>query len=115
MNIGVMGGTFDPIHMGHLLVAEEARTRLQLAEILFVPAGIPWLKTDRPISDAWHRMEMVRLAIADKPYFKISTVEIERAGPSYTVDTIADLRGQIGAEDELFLILGWGSLAELPQ
>ena len=115
MNIGVMGGTFDPIHMGHLIIAEEARTRINLAETLFVPAGLPWLKMERTISAAEHRVEMVRLAIADKPYFKLSTVDIERAGPSYTVDTIADLQGQIGAEDELFLILGWDSLAELPQ
>ena len=115
MNIGVMGGTFDPIHNGHLSIAEEARKRANLAEILFVPAGLPWLKPDRPISAAEHREEMVRLAIADKPYFKLSTVDIERAGPSYTVDTIADLQGQIGAEDELFLILGWDSLVELPQ
>jgi len=115
MNIGVMGGTFDPIHNGHLIVAEEARARINLAEILFVPAGQPWLKTDRPISAAEHRLQMVRFAIADKPYFKLSTVDIERAGASYTVDTIADLQGQIGAEDELFLILGWDSLAELPQ
>jgi len=115
VNIGVMGGTFDPIHMGHLIVAEEVRNRINLAEILFVPAGLPWLKTERPISAAEHRVEMVRLAIADKPYFKLSTVDIERAGPSYTVDTIADLQGQIGAEDELFLILGWDSLADLPQ
>ena len=115
MNIGVMGGTFDPIHMGHIIVAEEARTRMNLAETLFVPACLPWLKTDSPISAAEHRVEMVRLAIADKPYFKLSTVEIERGGPSYTVDTVAGLRGQIGAEDELFLILGWDSLAELPR
>jgi len=115
MNIGVMGGTFDPIHIGHLIVAEEVRTRINLAEVLFVPAGLPWLKTDRTISAAEHRVEMVRLAIADKPYFRLSTVDVERAGPSYTVDTIADLQGQIGAEDELFLILGWDSLAELPQ
>jgi len=115
MNIGVMGGTFDPIHNGHLILAEEARARINLAEILFVPAGQPWLKTDRPISAAEHRLQMVRLAIADKPYFKLSTVDIDRAGASYTVDTIADLQGQIGAEDELFLILGWDSLAELPQ
>ncbi len=115
MNIGVMGGTFDPIHLGHLIVAEEVRTRINLAETLFVPVGLPWLKPERPISAAEHRVEMVRLAIADKPYFKLSTVDIERAGPSYTVETIADLQGQIGAEDELFLILGWDSLAELPQ
>jgi len=115
MNIGVLGGTFDPIHNGHLIVAEEARARVNLAETLFVPAGQPWLKTDRPISAVEHRVEMVRLAIADKPYFKLSTVDIDRAGASYTIDTIADLQGQIGAEDELFLILGWDSLAELPQ
>ncbi len=115
MNIGVLGGTFDPIHIGHLILAEEARARLNLAVILFVPAGQPWLKVDSPISPAEHRLEMVRLAIADKTYFKLSTMEIERAGPSYTVDTIAELKAQLGAEDELFFILGWDNLAELPQ
>jgi len=115
MNIGVLGGTFDPIHIGHLILAEEVRARLNLAEILFVPAGQPWLKVDSPISPAEHRVEMVRLAIADKPYFKLSTMEIERAGPTYTVDTIAELKTQLGAGDELFFILGWDNLAELPQ
>jgi len=115
MNIGVLGGTFDPIHIGHLILAEEARARLNLAVILFVPAGQPWLKAGSPISPAEHRLEMVRLALADKAYFKLSTMEIERAGPSYTVDTIAELQAQLGAEDELFFILGWDNLAELPQ
>jgi len=115
MNIGVLGGTFDPIHLGHLIVAEEVRARLNLAEILFVPAGQPWLKMDSPILAAEHRVQMVRLAIADKPYFKLSTMEIERPGPTYTVDTIAELQGQLGAGDELFFILGWENLAELPQ
>jgi len=115
MKVGVLGGTFDPIHMGHLIIAEEVKSRLGLAQILFVPAKIPWLKAGRPISAVEHRVEMVRLAIADKPYFKLSTVDIDRDGPSYTVDTIADLRGQLGAGNELFLILGWDSLAELPR
>ena len=115
MNIGVLGGTFDPVHNGHLIVAEEAKTQLNLAEVIFVPAGQPWLKADRPISPAEHRLQMLRLAIADKPYFKLSTIEIERAGPSYTIDTIAELQGQLGNGDELFFILGWDSLAELPQ
>jgi len=115
MNIGVIGGTFDPIHIGHLLIAEEVRAQINLAEVLFVPAGIPWLKTDRPILAVEHRVEMVRLAISDKPYFRLSTADVERPSSSYTVDTIADLQGQIGAEDELLLILGWDSLAELPQ
>ncbi len=114
MNIGILGGTFDPIHLAHLAVAEEVRVRLDLAEIIFVPAGQPWLKANSPISVAEHRIQMVRLAIADKPYFKLSTLEIDRAGPSYSVDTIAELQGQLGAGDELFFILGWDSLAELP-
>ena len=114
MNTGVLGGTFDPIHLGHLVMAEEVRTKLDLAEILFMPAGQPWLKVHSPISPAEHRVQMVRLAIADKPYFKLSTLEIERSGPTYSVDTLAELQGQLGAEAELFFILGWGSLAELP-
>lgn len=115
MNIGVLGGTFDPVHNGHLMVAEEAKTRLNLAEVIFVPAGQPWLKTDRVITPAEHRLQMLQLALADKPGFKLSTMEIERDGPSYTIDTISELQGQLNAEDELFFILGWSSLAELPQ
>jgi len=115
MNIGVLGGTFDPIHLGHLIVAEEVRARLNLAVVLFVPAGQPWLKMNSPILAAEHRVQMVRLAIADKPYFKLSTMEIERPGATYTVDTIAELQGQLGAGDELFFILGWDNLAQLPQ
>jgi len=115
MNIGVLGGTFDPIHMGHLIIAEEVRARLDLVEVLFVPAGQPWLKKNNVISTAEHRVEMVRLAIADEPSFKLSTMEIERPGPSYTVDTMAELSRQIGAEDKLFFILGWDNLLQLPQ
>ena len=114
MNIGVLGWTFDPIHKGHIVVAEETRARLNLAEVLFIPAGQPWLKEGSPILAAEHRVQMVRLAIADKPYFKLSTVEIDRAGPSYTVDTITELQAQLGAGDELFFILGWDNLAQLP-
>ena len=115
MNIGVMGGTFDPIHNGHLVVAEEVRDQLNLTEILFVLAGQPWLKPDSPVAAAEHRVQMARLALADKPHLKLSTMEIERAGPSYTVDTIAELLGQLGVGAELFFILGWDSLVELPQ
>ena len=114
MKIGVLGGTFDPIHYGHLAAAEQAIARLKLAEVVFMPVGQPWLKREQRISPSEHRLQMVRLAIADKPYFKLSAMEIERAGPSYTVDTMAELRSQLGAGDELFFILGWGSLAELP-
>ncbi len=115
MAIGVFGGTFDPIHNGHLAVAEEVRARLNLAETLFVPAGRPRLKLASPIATVEHRIQMVRLALVGKPYFKLSTVEEERAGPSFTVDTIADLQSQRGAGDELFFILGWDSLIDVPQ
>ena len=115
MNIGVLGGTFDPVHNGHLMVADEARARLKLAEIILVPAGQPWMKTNRPILPAEHRLQMLRLAITDKPHFKLSTMEVERSGTSYTIDTMTELRDQLGAGDELFFILGWDSLAELPQ
>jgi nicotinate-nucleotide adenylyltransferase len=111
MNIGVLGGTFDPIHLGHLLVAEEVEANLGLTEVIFVPTGQPWLKVANPISApisvAAHRVEMVRLAITGRRSFRLSTLEIERKGPSYSVDTMAQLRGQIGAEDKLYFIPRW--------
>jgi nicotinate-nucleotide adenylyltransferase len=115
MNIGVMGGTFDPIHNGHIAMAQETRTRLKLAWVVFVPAGQPWMKSERPLTPAVHRLEMVRLAITPYPYFKLSRIEIDRAGASYTIDTITELRAELAAGDELYFILGWDSLAQLPQ
>jgi nicotinate-nucleotide adenylyltransferase len=114
VDIGVLGGTFDPIHMGHLVVAEEARIKLGLREVLFVPAGQPWLKRDRDITLAVHRVEMVRRAIADNPHFKLCTLEVERPGPSYTVDTLTMLQKQLVSEASFFFILGRDTLAELP-
>ncbi len=114
MNVGILGGTFDPIHLGHLIIAQEARLKLRLNEILFIPAGQPWLKVNKPITPANHRVEMVRLAITDNPHFKLSNVEIERAGFSYSVDTVSILRQQLGNGTKLFFILGYDSLAELP-
>jgi nicotinate-nucleotide adenylyltransferase len=114
VNIGVVGGTFDPIHNGHLLLAEEVRARLNLTETLFVPAGQPWLKAGSPISPAEHRVEMVRLATADRSYFKLETMEVGHPGPSYTVDTVRKLKAQLAIEDELFFILGADNLTELP-
>jgi len=113
VNIGVLGGTFDPIHIGHLVVAEEARVKVELDEVLFVPAGQPWLKLDRNITPAAHRVEMVRRAIADNPHFKLCTLEVERPGPSYTVDTLTMLRKQLGSESSLSFILGRDTLAGL--
>jgi nicotinate-nucleotide adenylyltransferase len=113
--MGVLGGTFDPVHIGHMAMAEEARRRLELDEVLFVPAGRPWLKVDKHISPARHRVNMVRLAIDGRPYLSLSKMEIERAGPTYTVDTIAQLKGQIDTDDELYFILGWDNLEDLPR
>jgi nicotinate-nucleotide adenylyltransferase len=115
VNIGVLGGTFDPIHSGHLVIAEKARLKFRLARVLFVPAGQPWFKTARTISPAAHRVEMVRRAIAANPHFELSAVEIDRPGPSYSVETIAILQQQLGAGARLFFLVGWDSLAELPQ
>jgi nicotinate-nucleotide adenylyltransferase len=115
MKIGVLGGTFDPIHIGHLRVAEEVSARLNLGEVIFMLAGQPWLKLNNAISPAEHRLAMVRLALAGKPRLKPSTMEIERPGPTYTVDTIDELRRQLGAKDELFFILGWDNLTQLPR
>ena len=114
MNIGVLGGTFDPIHIGHLVVAEEARIKLGFSEVLFVPAGQPWRKLDRNITPAVHRVEMVRRAIADNPHFKLCTLEVERPGSSYTVDTLTMLKKQLGSEVSLFFILGRDTISELP-
>lgn len=110
MNIGILGGTFDPIHVGHLVVAEEARVKLGLSEVLFLPAGQPWLKVDRTVTPAIHRVDMVRLAITGNPYFKLCTLEVKRDGPSYSIDTITALRSQLGAQS-FFFILGNDSLA----
>lgn len=114
MNVGVFGGTFDPIHMGHLIIAEETRIKLGLSKVLFVPAGQPWLKLNHSITPATQRVEMVRRAIASNPYFELCTLEVERPGPSYTVDTLIMLQKQLGGEASFFFILGQDTLADLP-
>lgn len=115
MNIGVFGGTFDPIHFGHLAAAEAMRATLSLAKIVFVPTGQPWLKADLPISPQQHRLEMVRLAIAGESYFEVSTVEVDRPGPSYTVDTIDMLQREFGGEAKLFFLVGSDALSDFPR
>ena len=115
MKIGILGGTFDPIHNGHLAIAEEARAYLNLTEVLFLPAGQPWTKSDRSISPAHHRIAMINLALEARPYFKLSTIETEHQGPSYTVDTLTKLKAQPAEVSDLYFILGWDSLAQLPR
>ena len=113
MDIGILGGTFDPVHRGHLAIAEEAKRRLELVKVLFIPAGKPWLKVEREITPANHRMNMVNLAIKGKPYFELSAVEVERTGPTYTVDTLQDLHRELGPDVGFYFILGWDNLAEI--
>jgi len=113
LRIGVLGGTFDPIHYGHLMLAEEARVRLQLARVLFIPAKDPPHKLGQPYSPVAGRLRMVQLAIASNPAFAISEVELTRPGPSYTVDTLAHLQQALGPEAELFFLMGLDSLASI--
>ena len=111
--LGVMGGTFDPIHVAHLAVAEEAREALRLERVLFVPAGQPPFKASGSVTPVAHRVAMVAAAIADNAAFELSSVEIDRSGPSYTVDTIEELaRAFPGAT--LHVILSVETFAELP-
>jgi nicotinate-nucleotide adenylyltransferase len=107
-----MGGTFDPVHLGHLVCASEVAYALALDEVVFVPAGRPWMKEGTAISPAEDRYEMTRLAVADDPRFSVSRTEIDREGPTYTVDTLRELAGD-GVE--LFFIVGADALAQVPR
>jgi nicotinate-nucleotide adenylyltransferase len=112
VRLGIFGGTFDPPHMGHLVVAQEVHFRLRLDRVLWVPAGIPPHKRDQPITPGTVRLELVRAAIAGDDRFEASDLEVRRGGVSYTVDTLRELR-QARPEDELFLIVGADQLTEL--
>lgn len=114
--LGILGGTFDPIHTGHLAIAEMAREDLGLAGVLFVPAGLPPHKQDRPITPAAGRLAMVELAIADNPWFRASRIEVDRPGPSYAVDTVIELgdRSRTEGREEPFFILSVEALLMLP-
>jgi nicotinate-nucleotide adenylyltransferase len=113
--VGIFGGTFDPPHLGHLVAAQEAVARLDLDVALFVPTGIPPHKHDHAITPSMHRRAMVEAAIAGDAHFAISTVELERPGPSYTVDTLAALQGDSAKPLDLWLILGGDMVYDLGQ
>src|SRR5699024_2999874 len=100
--VGVMGGTFDPIHHGHLVAASEVQAWFDLDEVLFVPTGEPWQKENRTVSPAEHRYLMTVVATASNPRFSVSRVDIDREGPTYTIDTLRDLRAQLGEVDLYF-------------
>jgi nicotinate-nucleotide adenylyltransferase len=110
---GIMGGTFDPIHYGHLVAAEEARAVLDLEHVFFVPSGRPPHKRKRPITKAEHRYLMTVLATATNPAFKVSRIDIDRPGYSYTVDTIASFREKLGPDSDLCFITGADAIMEI--
>ena len=113
LKLGILGGTFDPPHNGHLLIAREAQTQLGLTQVLFAPTRQPPHKNAAEHTAIEHRLEMVRLAIAPYPQFVLSRVDVDRAGPTYTVDTMRLLRKQFGKQAELFFIMGMDSLANI--
>ena len=115
MRIGLFGGTFDPIHIGHLLVAESVQHHMELDEVIFIPAGRPWMKAAKRVSKAEHRFAMAELAVEGRLGFSVSRVELDRPGPTYTIDTLEHMKSELGHEVDLYLILGMDSLRELPR
>ena len=110
IRLGVMGGTFDPIHFGHLVAASEAASAFDLAKVIFVPTGEPWQK--QTITNSEHRYRMTQLAIADNEHFGISRVDVDRPGPTYTVDTLRDIAAE-HPDAELFFITGADSISQI--
>nr|WP_255622090.1 nicotinate-nucleotide adenylyltransferase [Tessaracoccus sp. OS52] len=111
--LGVMGGTFDPIHHGHLVAASEVAAKFQLDEVVFVPTGVPWQKAHRDVSLAEDRYLMTVIATASNPRFSVSRVDIDRPGNTYTVDTLKDLRAERGTNTELFFITGADAVRQI--
>ncbi len=112
MRIALIGGTFDPVHAGHLIGAERTADSLNLDRVLFVPAATPPHKQNRKISEAAHRVNMLRLALRGNPRFDLLLDEIERGGASYTVDTVQAVRSRLNPEDKLFLVVGADNLID---
>ncbi|MEV0716991.1 nicotinate-nucleotide adenylyltransferase [Asanoa sp. NPDC050611] len=111
--VGIMGGTFDPIHHGHLVAASEVADNYALDEVVFVPTGQPWQKDAREVSPAEDRYLMTVIATASNPRFHVSRVDIDRDGPTYTVDTLRDIRAMYGPKTQLFFITGADALARI--
>lgn len=114
MKLGLYGGTFDPVHFGHLLLAERCREELALDEVRLIPAGEPPHKTDRPLTPGEARAEMLEFATAGNPQFVVDRRELKRGGRSYTVETLTEFRSE-HPDAELFFLMGADSLADLPQ
>lgn len=112
--LAVFGGTFDPVHLGHLVIAEIMRVRLRFDQVVFLPAGRPPHKPDQALSSDADRLRMLRLALADAPEFVVSTIDIDRPGASYTADTLEVLQRQAGPSCELYFLMGQDSLRDFP-
>ena len=110
----MLGGTFDPVHLGHLVVASEIHDALGFDEIVLVPTGRPWQKADRDVTDGPTRLELTRLAVAADERFTVSAVDVDRPGPTYSIDTVRDLRAQYGDDTEFSFLVGADALAGLP-
>ena len=113
MRVGILGGTFDPIHIGHLIAASSVYEALNLDSVVFIPAGDPWQKRDRDLSPGHQRLEMVKLATENDDRFQVSDVEIVRSGPTYAVDTVREWK-RLNPSDELFWIVGSDALSGIP-
>ncbi|MEX0761945.1 MAG: nicotinate-nucleotide adenylyltransferase [Dehalococcoidia bacterium] len=113
--VGVFGGTFDPVHNGHIAVAQHVLQAMDLDTMLMVPAGDPYMRSEGPVADAAHRVAMLEAAVADAPGLTISTVDVDRPGPTYSIDTIEDLKTHFGSDTEYFLVVGADSLNALPR
>jgi len=113
LRLGVMGGTFDPIHIGHLVAAHEARCQFELEKVVFIPSARPPHKTGAPHSPAPDRLRMVELATASDPFLEVLDIELHRQGPSYTIDTLREIRRTYAPSSELYFITGADSILEL--
>ena len=113
LRLGIMGGTFDPIHHGHLVTAEEAFWQFGLDEVLFLPTGQPWMKEHPEVSPAEDRYLMTVIATSPNPHFKVSRLELDREGTTYTVDTLRTLQEDRGPETDLFFITGADAILEI--
>ncbi len=113
--LGIMGGTFDPVHHGHLVTAEEAFWQFGLDEVLFLPTGQPWMKEHPEVSPAEDRYLMTVIATSPNPHFMVSRLELDREGATYTVDTLRTLKEDLGADTELFFITGADAILEIFQ
>lgn len=112
VKIGLMGGTFDPIHNGHLVLAEQVRTRFQLDKVIFIPTGVPPHK--ETIASKEHRYNMTKLAIEDNEFFELSTIELDQDHKSYAIDTVKELIAEFGPNTEVYFITGADAIIELP-